>query len=85
MLCRRVNGYGCFTDEAPWRGPWGWGELLHWEPWKLCSDSLWVWASLSIGAPIVPTGTWCLGGGSYIGDFKRWMKGGSLLGNSKIC
>jgi len=60
-------------------------ELLHWEPWKVCSDSLQIWASLSMGAPIVPRGTWCLGGGSYTGDFERWMKEGSLLGNSKIC
>ena len=35
----------------------GEGELLYWEPWKICSDSLRVWASLSIGAPIVPRGT----------------------------
>jgi len=25
------------------------------------------------------------GEGSYTGDFERWMKEGSLLGNSKIC
>jgi len=25
------------------------------------------------------------GGGSYTGDFERWLKQGSLLGNSKIC
>ena len=37
-------------------------ELLHWESWKICSDSLQIWASLSIGAPIVLKGTWCLGG-----------------------
>ena len=37
-------------------------ELLHWEPWKICSDSLWIWASLSIGAHIVLRVTWCLGG-----------------------
>ena len=37
------------------------GEHLHWEPWKICSDSLWIWASPSIRAPIVPRGTWCLG------------------------
>jgi len=28
-------------------------------------------------------GVW--GGGSYTGVFERWMKEGSLLGNSKIC
>ena len=48
----------------------GGGELLHWEPWKICSDSLQIWVSLSVGAPIVLLGTWCLGGGSYTGDFK---------------
>ena len=25
------------------------------------------------------------GGGSFTGDFERWMKKGSLLGNSKVC
>jgi len=72
---------------APWRGPWVGGELLHWEPWKICSDSLRIWASLSIGVPMAPRGTWCLGGGGgpYTGDFERWMKDGSLLGNSKVC
>ena len=61
------------------------GELLHWEPWKICSDSLRIWASLSTGAPIVPRGTWCLGGGLYTEDFERSLKVGSLLGKSKIC
>ena len=23
------------------------GELLPWGPWKICPDSLWIWASLS--------------------------------------
>jgi len=64
----------------------GGGELLQCEPWKICSDSLWIWASLSIGVPILPRGTWCLsGGGLHTGEFERWMKEGSSLGNSKIC
>jgi len=29
-------------------------------------------ASLSVGAPLEPTGTWNLEGGSYTGDFERW-------------
>jgi len=37
------------------------GELLHWRPWKICSESLQIQASLSIGAPIELRGTWCLG------------------------
>jgi len=41
----------------------GGGKLLHWEPWKICSDSLQIWASLYIGALVVLRGTWCLGGG----------------------
>jgi len=39
------------------------GELLHWGPWKICSDSLRKWAFLSIGSSIVPRGTCVLGGG----------------------
>ena len=35
-------------------------------PWKIYSDSLRIWASLSVGAPIEPRGTWCLGGGPLI-------------------
>jgi len=42
------------------------GELLHWGPWKMCSDSLRIWASLSIGAPIVPGGTCALRGEARI-------------------
>jgi len=37
------------------------GGILHLEPWKIYSDSLWIWASLSIGALVVPRGTWCWG------------------------
>jgi len=71
------------SDEASWKGPGG--GLLHWEPWKIFSDSLQIWASLSTGASVVLRGTWCLGGGSYTGDFEKWLKEGSLLGNSKMC
>jgi len=39
------------------------GELLHWGPWKICSEILWIWASLSIGDPIVPRGCCVWGGG----------------------
>jgi len=52
-------GYS-LSDEAPWRGPLG-GGLLHWEPGKICSDSLRMWAPLSIGALLFLRGTWCLG------------------------
>ena len=34
----------------------------HCDPWKVCSDSLRIWASVSIGAPVVQRGNWCLGG-----------------------
>ena len=40
----------------------GGGELLHWEPWKICSDSLRIRASLSMGASIVPRGICVLRG-----------------------
>jgi len=40
----------------------GRGELHHWGPWKVCSDSLPIRESLSIGARIELRGTWCLGG-----------------------
>jgi hypothetical protein len=50
------------SEEAPWRGPWGGGELLHWGPWNICSDSLWIQASLSLGAPTELRGTSCLEG-----------------------
>jgi len=38
-------------------GGFGGGKLLDWEPWKICSDSLRIWAYLCIGAPVVPRGT----------------------------
>jgi len=63
----------------------GGGEVLHWEPWKICSDSLRTWASLSIGAPVVRVEPGVWKGGTYTRDFERWMKEGSLLGNSKMC
>ena len=53
------------SEEAPRRGPLG-GGLLHWGPWKICSDSLRIWASLSIGAPIVPRGTYVWEGGRLL-------------------
>jgi len=37
-------------------------------------------ASLSIGAPMVPRGTCALEGGSYTGDFERWLKEDSFTG-----
>ena len=73
-------GIGLLSLNRPHGGGLG-GELLHWGPWKICSDSLRIWASLSIGAPTVRRGTWCLGGGgSYTGDFERWMKEGFFTG-----
>jgi len=29
-----------------------WGGLLYWGPWKICYERLWIWASLSVGAPL---------------------------------
>ena len=81
---KRALGMGLLSLTRLRGGGLG-GGLLHWEPWKICSDSLWIWAPLSIGAPLVPRGTWCLGGGSYTGNFERWLKEGSLLGNSMMC
>jgi len=47
------------------------GGLLHWEPGKICSDSLRMWASLSIGALLFLRGTWCLRGRLvYLGNLK---------------
>ena len=69
-----------------WRGPVGGGlggELLHWGLWKICSDSLWIWASLSTEAPIEPRGTWCLVG-RLICQGDGWRMA-PLLGNPKIC
>jgi len=56
----------------------GEGELLHWGPWKIGSDSLRIWASLSIGAPIVPRGT-CVWGGRLIYRGLRKMDEGGCL------
>jgi len=42
---------------------------------KMCSDSLQIQASLSIGAAKKLRVTWCLGGGSYTGVFDRRMEG----------
>ena len=50
-------------------GPQGRG-LYRWGPWKICSDSLWIWALLPMGAPIVPRETWCLGGARIPGILK---------------
>jgi len=78
----------CVGDEAPLWGEWGVGgggwKLLHWELWEIRSYSLQIWESPSIGAHVVLRGTWCLGGGTFTGDFERRMKEGSLLGNSNI-
>jgi len=61
-----VHDGASLSEEALWRGPWvGGGELLHWGPWKICSDSLRIWASLSIRAPLVPRGT-CVWGGRLV-------------------
>jgi len=64
-------------------GPGEWGGAP--SPWKICSDSLWIWASLSIGAPMEPRETWCLGGEAPIpGTLKDGWRA-PLLGNPKIC
>jgi len=52
------------SEEAPWRG----GELLHWGPWKICYESLWIQASLSMGAPFHARGTWYVGGAHVSGN-----------------
>jgi len=41
------------------------------DPGRYVQISLRIRASLSIGAPTEPRGTWCLGGGSYTEDFER--------------
>ena len=46
------------------------GELLHWGPWKIYKERLWIQASLSIGAPLQMRGTWNLGGAYIPGTFK---------------
>ena len=56
-------GMGLLTLKRFRGGGLGGGELLLWGPWKICSDSLRVWASLTIGAPAVPKGTFVWGGG----------------------
>ena len=62
---RRMKGtpvMGLLSLKRLREGCLGGEELLHWGPWKICSDSLRIWTSLSIGAPRVPRGPWCLGG-----------------------
>ena len=75
------NGASLF-EELSWRGPWGGkgGELLLWGPWKICSDSLRVWASLTIGAPAVPKGTFVWGGGLIYRGLWKMDEGGLLTG-----
>ena len=75
---RGSGGGASLSDEAPWRRPQG-EKLLHWIPWKIGSDSFWTWASLSIGAPVVPRGTWCLGGRLEYRGLWKMDEGGSLL------
>jgi len=62
-------GMGLLSLTRLRRGGLG-GGLLHWEPWKICSDSLRIWASISKGAHIVPRGTWCLGEARMLGTLK---------------
>ena len=88
------------TLREGWRGLWGWdfslwrgsvegalgGELLHWGPWKIRSDSLQIRASLSVGAPTELRGAWCLGGEAHIlRTLKDGWRRAPLLGNPKIC
>jgi hypothetical protein len=56
----------------------GLGELLHWGPWKMCRESLWIWASL--WGHLSSRGEPRLSGGLYTVDFVRWMEEGSLTG-----
>jgi hypothetical protein len=35
-----------------------WGGLLYWGPWKIFYERLWIWASLTIWAPLFLRGTW---------------------------
>ena len=62
----------------------------------LFTNTLFTYVKLSILCPfysynktniqvMLTAGNLVLGGGSFIGDFERWMKKGSLLGNSKTC
>ena len=62
------------------------GGLLHWEPGKICSDSLRMWASLSIGALLFFfEGNLVFEGEARIpGDSERWLKEGSSSVYSKI-
>jgi len=64
-------GMGLLSLKRLLGGGLGGGELLHWGPWKICSDSLWIRASLSVGAPIEPKGTWCLGGEARIPETSK--------------
>jgi hypothetical protein len=59
----------------------GLGELLLWGPWKMCWESLWIWAFLSMG-PFQSRGTRFVRG-SYTGDC--WMDGGDSSGGASPC
>ena len=76
-------GMGILCLKGLRGGGLGVGELLHWGPRKICSDSLRIQTSLSIGAPMEPRGT-CIwgGGGSYTGDFEKRLKEGSFTGET---
>jgi hypothetical protein len=50
-------GMGLLSLKGFRGGGLGGGELLLWGPWKICSDSLRVWVSLFLGAPVVPRRT----------------------------
>ena len=43
------------------------GGLIYWGPWKICEERLRNRASLSIGAPLRPRGTWNQEGGCIPG------------------
>ena len=55
-------GMGLLSLKKLRGGGVGGGELLYWRPWKICSDSLRIRASLSMGASIVPRGICVLRG-----------------------
>jgi len=80
------------TLRKRWRGLWGWGfslwrgsvegawgNLIHWGPWKICSDSLRIRASLHRG-PNGTEGNLCLGGCGNLLCWRLWkMDDGGLL------
>jgi len=71
-ICKLLSRDGEFlSKEALWRGPREDGSSFTGDPGRYVKKGSGYGASLSVGAPLQPRGTWYVGGVSYTWDFER--------------